>query len=84
MEEIQVKNGLDTVDGRHQRFNTIMCEFRTHNIISRTPRRFTFVSVNCAVASVPIIIKDGLEKSEAPKARCRARELVTIFAFSRD
>lgn len=67
MEEIQVKNGLDTRDGRHQSFNTIMGEFHTHNITSRTPRRFTFVSINCAIASVPIIIKDGPEKSEARK-----------------
>lgn len=67
MEEIQVKNGLDTRDGRHRRFNTIMCEFRTPEIIFRTPRRFTFVSIYCAIACVSIIIKDGPEKSEARK-----------------
>lgn len=65
--EIQVKNGLDTRDGRHRRFNTILCEFRTHEIITRTPCRFTFVSIYYAIACVPIIIKDGPEKSEARK-----------------
>lgn len=65
--EIQVKNGLDTRDGRHRRFNTILCEFRTHEIITRTPCRFTYVSIYYAIACVPIIIKDGPEKSEARK-----------------
>lgn len=44
-----------------------MCEFRTHKIISRAPRRFTFVAIYYAIACVPIIIKDGPEKSEARK-----------------
>lgn len=44
-----------------------MCEFRTPEIIFRTPHRFTFVSIYCAIACVSIILKDGPEKSEARK-----------------
>lgn len=81
--EIQVKNGLDTRDGRHRRFNTILCEFRTHEIITRTPCRYFCLNLLCN--SMRANHNKGCAgEIRGTKTRSRARELVTPFASSRD
>lgn len=82
--EIQVKNGLDTRDGRHRRFNTILCEFRTHEINYQNSLSFYFC-LNLLCNSMRANHNKGRAgEIRGTKTRCCARELVTPFASSRD